>query len=165
MIRVFKLPTCEKMYELHRGTSPCAIFSISFNDDSSKLAISSSKGTVHIFNLSQKLNEEKNSDKKSSWRKSISSQFYRFIDQLSTRSHNDEKDHIRSFARIRIKSEKIGKKVLPNTITFLNNSTNDRVSTEKENHVAVCTENAKYFQFVVKESGKTFPIRAEDVFF
>lgn len=135
---------------------------MSFNHDSSYLALSSSKGTVHIFHLSDKVST-KNSGNKIFWSKNLSSQLYDFIGRFSTKSTLDQKEAVRSFARIRIKSEKIGNKVLPNTITFFEHVVEKE--DEIESHVVVCTENAKYFQFAVRDNGKTRPIRAEDMFF
>ena len=135
---------------------------MAFNYNSSYLALSSSKGTVHVFHLSDEVKIEHSGNIISRGR-NLSSQLYDMIGRFSTKSTLGEKDPLRSFARIRIKSEKVGNKVLPNTITFLEHIGATEDGTEI--HVVVCTENAKYFQFSVRNNGKTHPIRAEDMFF
>jgi len=52
VIRVFAIPTAEKLYQFRRGTREAKIHSISFNTVSSLLAVSSATDTVHIFRLS-----------------------------------------------------------------------------------------------------------------
>ena len=49
LIRVFDMKTRLLVIELRRGTDTAKVQSITFNDDSSYLCVSSDKGTVHIF--------------------------------------------------------------------------------------------------------------------
>lgn len=51
LIRVFQVKTGRLICELRRGADKAEIFNISFNKDSSRLCVSSDKGTVHIFNI------------------------------------------------------------------------------------------------------------------
>ncbi len=51
MIRVFDTYSGELLQELRRGMDRAEIFSIAFNANSTFLACSSCKGTVHIFSL------------------------------------------------------------------------------------------------------------------
>lgn len=51
VIRVFSIPSAEKLYQFRRGTREAKIHSISFNAVSSLLAVSSATDTVHIFRL------------------------------------------------------------------------------------------------------------------
>jgi len=51
VIRVFAIPSAEKLYQFRRGTREAKIHSISFNTVSSLLAVSSATDTVHIFRL------------------------------------------------------------------------------------------------------------------
>jgi WD40 repeat protein len=51
LIRVFDTSTGQLMHELRRGAERAVIHCITFNPDSSFLALSSDKGTVHIFAL------------------------------------------------------------------------------------------------------------------
>jgi len=53
LIRIFKTETGEQLQEVRRGTERAEIYSIAFNSNSSLLACSSDRGTVHIFSLSQ----------------------------------------------------------------------------------------------------------------
>lgn len=52
MIRVFTVPSAEKVYQFRRGSYPAKIFSMSFNLVSTLLCVSSDTETVHIFKLS-----------------------------------------------------------------------------------------------------------------
>ncbi|EMD34623.1 ATG18-like protein [Gelatoporia subvermispora B] len=51
VIRVWSIPSAEKMYQFRRGTREAKIYSISFNLVSTLLAVSSAHDTVHIFKL------------------------------------------------------------------------------------------------------------------
>ena len=51
MIRVFSVPSGQKLFQFRRGTYPTRIFSISFDLSSSMLAVSSETDTIHIFKL------------------------------------------------------------------------------------------------------------------
>ncbi|PVU89631.1 hypothetical protein BB561_005254 [Smittium simulii] len=51
LIRVFSTEDGMLLYELRRGVDRANIFSIAFSSDSSRICVSSDKGTVHIFNL------------------------------------------------------------------------------------------------------------------
>lgn len=46
------VPTGERLHTLRRGRSPCAIHCLAFNHAATRLAASSDKGTVHVFQLS-----------------------------------------------------------------------------------------------------------------
>lgn len=49
LIRVWDTKTGHKLHELRRGSSKESITSIAFNYDSSQIAVSSLKGTIHVF--------------------------------------------------------------------------------------------------------------------
>ena len=51
MIRVFSVPSGQKIYQFRRGSYPTRIFSISFNISNTLLAVSSESDTIHIFKL------------------------------------------------------------------------------------------------------------------
>ncbi|TPX41477.1 hypothetical protein SeLEV6574_g06067 [Synchytrium endobioticum] len=51
IIRVFSIPTGQKLYQFRRGTYPARIYSISFNLNSTMLCVSSNTDTVHIYKL------------------------------------------------------------------------------------------------------------------
>ena len=51
VIRIFTIPSAEKLYQFRRGTREAKIYSISFNAVSTLLAVSSATDTVHIFRL------------------------------------------------------------------------------------------------------------------
>ncbi|CAI2181073.1 4517_t:CDS:2 [Funneliformis geosporum] len=51
LIRVFDTSSGKLLNELRRGVDRAEIYSIAFNQDSTRLCVSSDKGTVHIFNL------------------------------------------------------------------------------------------------------------------
>jgi len=54
LIRVYDIQTSQLLNELRRGADATEILSISFNYDSTRLCVSSDKGSVHIFNLEAK---------------------------------------------------------------------------------------------------------------
>jgi len=51
LIRVFNTANCTKIAELRRGVDPAFIFSIAISPDSSVLAVTSDKSTLHVFDL------------------------------------------------------------------------------------------------------------------
>lgn len=51
VIRVFSVPTGNKLFQLRRGTYNARIFSLSFDLSSTLLAVSSDTDTVHVFRL------------------------------------------------------------------------------------------------------------------
>ena len=51
VIRVWGVPSAEKLYQFRRGTREARIYSLSFNVVSTLLAVSSAHDTVHIFKL------------------------------------------------------------------------------------------------------------------
>ena len=51
IIRVFSVPSGQKLYQFRRGTYPSTIYSMSFNLSSTLLCVSSASETVHIFRL------------------------------------------------------------------------------------------------------------------
>lgn len=69
VIRVFSIPTGEKVLQFRRGSYSARIFSISFNCVSSLLAVSSDTDTVHIFKLVSR--KQNSSSSISSSRKSL----------------------------------------------------------------------------------------------
>lgn len=61
VIRVWGIPSADKLYQFRRGTREARIYSINFNVVSTLLAVSSAHDTVHIFKLGgQKGGGEKN---------------------------------------------------------------------------------------------------------
>jgi WD40 repeat protein len=51
IIRVYSTANTAKLVEFRRGIDPAAIFSLAFSPDSSMLAVTSDKSTIHIFDL------------------------------------------------------------------------------------------------------------------
>mmetsp|Transcript_130635 Transcript_130635/g.194612 ORF Transcript_130635/g.194612 Transcript_130635/m.194612 type:complete len:88 (+) Transcript_130635:84-347(+) len=51
LIRIYGLPSCEKIYTLQRGVERVQIYSMNFTYDSNYLACSSSTGSTHFFRL------------------------------------------------------------------------------------------------------------------
>lgn len=52
IIRVFAIPSAQKLYQFRRGSMPARIHCMSFNEKSTLLCVSSATETVHIFRLS-----------------------------------------------------------------------------------------------------------------
>ncbi|KAK5229774.1 Phosphatidylinositol 3,5-bisphosphate-binding protein [Exophiala xenobiotica] len=53
LIRVYSTSNCTKIAELRRGVDPAYIFSIAISPNSSMLAVTSDKSTLHVFDLPQ----------------------------------------------------------------------------------------------------------------
>lgn len=60
LIRVYDIDSGRKLHELRRGADQAEIYSIAFStgDGGARLAVSSDKGTIHIFTLGTVLNNE-----------------------------------------------------------------------------------------------------------
>eukprot|EP00815_Leptocylindrus_aporus_P002488 CAMPEP_0116058562 /NCGR_PEP_ID=MMETSP0322-20121206/5268_1 /TAXON_ID=163516 /ORGANISM="Leptocylindrus danicus var. apora, Strain B651" /LENGTH=478 /DNA_ID=CAMNT_0003542763 /DNA_START=356 /DNA_END=1792 /DNA_ORIENTATION=- len=58
IIRIFALPNCQELYSVRRGMSSSHIYSIALDPCSRRLLVSSSTGTVHLFNIENKLQLE-----------------------------------------------------------------------------------------------------------
>lgn len=69
LIRVFSTANCTKIAELRRGVDPAYVFSIAISPNSSMLAVTSDKSTLHVFDLpANSLSSQPNSPKSSSRR-------------------------------------------------------------------------------------------------
>ena len=51
VIRLFAVPSGSHLCTFRRGSRPAVIYSLSFSQDSTVLAVASSSGTVHIFDV------------------------------------------------------------------------------------------------------------------
>jgi len=58
LIRIFDTATGQNLQEVRRGADRADIYSICFNSTSQWLAVSSDKGTIHVFSLKQKKEEK-----------------------------------------------------------------------------------------------------------
>lgn len=63
LIRIFDTATGAKLQEMRRGADSAVICSICFHPSSEWLAVSSDKGTVHVFSLTRKHSASKSADK------------------------------------------------------------------------------------------------------
>jgi WD40 repeat protein len=150
-IRVFRLSDCEKLYELQRGSSPSTIHSMSFNMQASRMAVSSIKGTVHIFDLAEE-NQIKfpKPDSKNS--------IFKNFRQMTQKRKEAELNIIRSFARVRLKGEHARQS---NTVSML--KTTKLENGEEEENIVIVLQDGKLFQFAVQSSGRKRPTRADDL--
>jgi WD40 repeat protein len=154
IIRVFQLINCNTLYELQRGSSSCVIHSMAFNGNASLLAVSGSKGTIHLFHLNEDNQLVQGSTSHDVTRQvGIAGYMKRF-----TSNSNNDGQIIRSFARLRLKGENSRK---PNTITVLDSVQEDDI----EENIAICLGNGTLLQYAVRYNGKKRPIRAEDLLF
>lgn len=63
LIRIFDTATGTPLQELRRGADRAEIYSIAFHNNSQWLAVSSDKGTVHVFSLANRASvEDKSGD-------------------------------------------------------------------------------------------------------
>lgn len=192
VIRVFNLPQCQILYELHRGNSPCTIFSLAFDNYASMLAVSSSRGTVHVFHLTDEdkltkkinLDEDKRhdiDDGQSSLKSSSKQRWYDPLLSSVKKSKNNEDGTkaatskmkiIRSIAKIKCEKKP---SVVPNTIAILpttkTTSSKDDYGDEEDSHVAICFENGKLLIYAIRKSTSSMmkirprPVLADDIMF
>jgi len=163
LIRIFSLPQCEKLYDLQRGSSPCTIFSISFNYESSCIAVSSSKRTIHLFDLRNNETSCRNdgidhhqlhpsSTTPEKWGTKISSVLGFYSDGITV------KKPLRSYAKIRKgKIYKAGAPIVPTTISLVN------TTEDGDEQLIVCVGGAKLFHFAVRSDGKNRPVQVNDI--
>ena len=123
LIRLWSLPACTPLRDLRRGMSSSMIYSLAINAQGSNLAVSSSTGTIHIFNisnmcLSAATNESTVSDIVSESASSTS----------STTNQSKSSKFLRSYTRIRPwKGEPKQGKLSRNSLVFLSTDSNDRL--------------------------------------
>jgi hypothetical protein len=51
LVRIWSFPSCTKLYELRRGVDPAVILGLAFSPSGTSVAVSSDKGTLHVFDL------------------------------------------------------------------------------------------------------------------
>jgi len=89
LIRVFSMPSGEKLHQFRRGTYPATIYSLAFNQNSSLLAVSSDSDTIHIFKLANQ---------------PTTSYAWSFVDSFLPTSIQNMVDPARNFAYIKLPS-------------------------------------------------------------
>jgi hypothetical protein len=179
IIRVFSLTTCEKLHEFQRGSSPCTIHSLAFNSDVTILAVSGSKGTVHLFHLLQENRVQARScSSHSSHANSTATTnnnnnnsvggLYPYLKQWisgkNKRGNQQATENVvRSFARIRIKGEYAN---MPNVITMGTSTTINKTDDDDnvEENVVICPMDGTLIQYAVNHKGRKRPVRAEKFF-
>jgi hypothetical protein len=145
IIRVFHLLTGQKLFELHRGSSSCTIYSLAFNQDNSSLVTYSSKGTVHIFSLS----EGNKVDVDISNRDTMVSNV---LNRVLSKQKSDVQNVVKSYAKIRVKGEK------PLLSSILS------IHRERENEtLSICMPSGKIFQYAVESRGTYKPVLATNL--
>lgn len=58
VIRVWSLPDGDQLHSFHRGINNVFIHSLNFSVESNFIICSTAKGTIHVFNLKNKDQEE-----------------------------------------------------------------------------------------------------------
>jgi WD40 repeat protein len=56
LVRVWSFPSCTKLHELRRGVDPAVILGLAFSPSGTSIAVSSDKGTLHVFDLETSAN-------------------------------------------------------------------------------------------------------------
>lgn len=51
LVRIWSFPACTKTHELRRGVDPAMILGLAFSPSGTSVAVSSDKGTLHVFDL------------------------------------------------------------------------------------------------------------------
>jgi WD40 repeat protein len=58
LLRIFDTSTGQKVGEMRRGSNQARIYCINFNQNSTAIVVSSSSGTIHVFNLEEQAREK-----------------------------------------------------------------------------------------------------------
>ncbi|KAF3048617.1 Phosphatidylinositol 3,5-bisphosphate-binding protein [Didymella keratinophila] len=58
LVRIWSFPSCTKLHELRRGVDPAVILGLAFSPRGTSVAVSSDKGTLHVFDLASGGSEE-----------------------------------------------------------------------------------------------------------
>ncbi|KAJ3280562.1 autophagy protein [Borealophlyctis nickersoniae] len=82
VIRVFSVPTGQKLYQFRRGTYPARIYSITFNLANTLLSVSSDTDTVHVFKLLS--DQEKQERMERVERRNSADKKYSLVDTIRT---------------------------------------------------------------------------------
>jgi len=123
---------------------------MSFNFHATRLAVSSSKGTIHIFDINT---IESGGDHLDTCLTSLISKSLGF-----NSSDKITEKPLRSFAKIKkIKFEKLSESTCPSIITLLKTTADD------EEKLIVCLGNANFFNFTISSRGKTYPVETDDM--
>ena len=148
VIRIFGLGSkFDKLDVLLRGSSPCAMHSITFDSNASLVAASSSTGTIHVFGLedgphtsvSTATTKEKAARKLN-------------LSRLLPEAVSDQRDGKRSFAKIRLKSIIASQ---PLSLAFL-----------PSGQLVILTNQGVVQRFVLDNSqGKPIQVASEDALF
>lgn len=130
LIRVFHLLTGRKLFEFHRGTSICTVFGISFEKDLSRLVVYSSKGTIHVFSMSEINKVDSLAEE------NIMAKVFK---QFKWNPKVDRENIVKSFAKIRVKGEK------PAALSILQID---------EGAVTLCSPSGKLYEYLIEPDGK-----------
>ena len=167
---MFDLPSCQQLYTFQRGSTPVSIYSMSFNCQVSQLAVSSSKGTIHIFHLANKdrrstNDNEVNSTSSSRWDTKLTRGFRKvlksFSSSITQTAVGTTHEITRSFVRIKVKADKFGGSILYNMISL----SNSYQYSEEDGTLLICLENGNLLQYAIGRNGRYQPVRAEDMMF
>ncbi len=60
LIRVFSTSNCARIGELRRGVDPAVVYSIAISPNSTLLAVTSDKSTLHVFDLPSQISHSRN---------------------------------------------------------------------------------------------------------
>lgn len=72
IIRIWDTKSCEKVCEFRRGRDSTEIFSLCFSPNQKWLAVTSAKGTVHVYSIGAKIQEEKGNEEPQNRKSSFS---------------------------------------------------------------------------------------------
>ena len=148
VIRLFSLGAePSKLCVLLRGSSPCAMHSIAFSADATRVASSSSTGTVHVFKLDDESETHSaTAPKRTRSRLNLS----RLLPEIVT----DQTGGIRSYAKIRATAEFASKK--PLSVAFMPNS---NIITDR---IVVLSQQGLLHRYDIDARGKVRQVASED---
>ena len=142
LIRIFKIgDDYHILQELRRGSEKAEIYSIAFDSNSKYLACSSDRGTIHIFNLKNDVNDNNNEQQA----ENMKSSFGKFLSFFNFK--NDYLSSEWSFAQFKISSTKA------------------IVAFGPDNTILVITAEGKYLQanFDTKNGGNCTRLQEKDI--
>lgn len=143
VIRVFSVPEAKKLYQFRRGSYPATIYSINFSIDSTRLCVSSSTDTVHIFKLDEDTRQKSSQNPPPRSTFSLSS----YLPEMITEMWDPE----RSFASLK----------LPNAGSGIMNIC---ALSSTQPQVMVVTADGNFYQFnIPKDGGECSLVRQDSI--
>lgn len=172
MIHIFQLPSCEKKYNLYRGSASCQIYNMAFTDTANCIAISGSSGTIHIYNLTTTVSSSYLPPTKVvttkiwNFARSFRTQATNAIATTTTSTPENHIEPLRSFAKIKLKLEYQDANIISIFPIATKSDQQQHHQHKKEYIILVITMDGKMLHYLIDECGKQVRlINADELLF